>query len=319
MIWVAGKIVADHALTIGARDRTFEHGLGLFETLRTWNGRALLLDRHLARLRSSAKELGIPIDSAFLPDDNSVRALLEANGVQDDLFRHLARLRRSANELGIPIDSASLPDDDSVRAMLEAQGSPDDVLLRITLTGGWNEVDGATLWMRLGPLPAPRRHEGAVVDLGSWQVVRDDPIARHKTLNYWARRQVFETARAIGYDEVLSSSEDWFVWEGSRTNLFLVSGDALITPSLDGPIVPGIMRGVVIEQGERLAMTVVTKHDVVREQLLTADEVFLTNSVRGIIPVARIGERTWPAPGDWTHRLMISVNDWLREQGGTPA
>ena len=38
MIWVKGEIVADEALTISALDRTFEHGLGLFETLRTWGG-----------------------------------------------------------------------------------------------------------------------------------------------------------------------------------------------------------------------------------------------------------------------------------------
>jgi branched-subunit amino acid aminotransferase/4-amino-4-deoxychorismate lyase len=162
-------------------------------------------------------------------------------------------------------------------------------------------------------------HEGAVVDLGSWHVVRHDPIARYKMLNYWTRRQAYETARSLGYDEVLSMTGSDRVWEGSRTNLFLVMGDSLVTPSLDGPIVPGIMRGLVIEQAHWLAMTVKIEDDVSRVWLMTADEVFLTNSVRGIIPVARVGESSWPAPGPWTKRLAICVDDWLSERGGTTA
>ncbi|HMB06310.1 MAG TPA: aminotransferase class IV [Isosphaeraceae bacterium] len=277
MIWVGGRIVPEAALTISVRDRTFEHGLGLFETLRTWQLRAPLLDRHLARLERSARALGLPLDPSALPNDGAVAALLDANGAEDD------------------------------------------VLLRITLSGGFDEVEGSTLWMRAGPLPPPMRHEGAVVDLGSWGVVRYDPIARHKTLNYWTRRQAYERARSLGYDEVLCMTGDDYIWGGSRTNVFLVAGDRLVTPSLDGPIVPGIMRGLVIEQAPRLAMGVRNKDDMTRNWLEAADEVFLTNSVRGIIPVARVGESSWPAPGPWTKRLAIGVDDWLNGRGGTTA
>jgi branched-chain amino acid aminotransferase len=277
MIWVGGRIVPEAALTISVRDRTFEHGLGLFETLRTRQLRAPLLDRHLARLERSARALGLPLDPSALPDEGAVAALLDANGAEDD------------------------------------------VLLRITLSGGFDEVEGSTLWMRAGPLPPPMRQEGAVVDLGSWGVVRSDPIARHKTLNYWTRRQAYERARSLGYDEVLSMTGDHYIWEGSRTNVFLVAGDRLVTPSLDGPIVPGIMRGLVIEQAPRLAMGVRNKDDLTRNWLEAADEVFLTNSVRGIIPVARVGESSWPAPGPWTKRLATCVDDWLSGRRGTTA
>jgi branched-chain amino acid aminotransferase len=277
MIWVGGRIVPEGALTISVRDRTFEHGLGLFETLRTWHFRAPLLDRHRARLERSARALGLPLDPTALPDDDAVAALLDANEAEDD------------------------------------------VLLRITLTGGFNEVEGSTLWMRVGLLPPSMRHPGAVVDQGAWQVFRDDPIARHKTLNYWLKRQAFERARSLGYDEILSMTTCGNVWEGSRTNLFLVVGDALVTPTLDGPIVPGIMRGLVIELAHALSMVTEDEGDVSWERLAAADEVFLTNSVRGIIPVARVGKSSWPAPGPWTRRLAICIDDWLRERGGMTA
>ncbi len=76
MIWVRGQIVADEAVTISVLDRTFEHGLGLFETFRTWNGHPTLLPRHLDRLTCSAGELGLPLDRADLPDPTAVADLL---------------------------------------------------------------------------------------------------------------------------------------------------------------------------------------------------------------------------------------------------
>jgi branched-subunit amino acid aminotransferase/4-amino-4-deoxychorismate lyase len=280
MIWVAGRIVEDDTLKISVRDRTFEHGLGLFETLRTWNGRAPLLDWHLDRLGRSARILGIPIDPAALPDANAVTALLEANEVQED------------------------------------------VALRITLTGGVNASEGSTLWMRAALLPPPMARKGAIVDLGPWIVSPNDLLAQHKMLNYWSRRLAYESARLLGYDEVLSISPCGRIWEGSRTNLFLVQGEVLITPPITGPIVPGVMRGLITIRAREIFAEVFdfgnTESLVNWERLTTADEVFLTNSVRGIIPVARIGEKTWPAPGDRTRRLSILVDDWLREQGGTP-
>jgi branched-chain amino acid aminotransferase len=279
MIWVGGRVVSDKALKVSVFDRTFEHGLGLFETLRTYKRRAPLLGRHLTRLDRSARELGLPIETVELPDDRAVAALLDAEEVDGD------------------------------------------VMLRITLTGGLTETLGAMLWMRSGPLPPPARHEGAVVDVGSWRVTRLDPLARHKALNYWARRLAYEAAHRVGFDEVLSMTLGSALWEGSRTNLFGVQGSTLVTPSLDGPLVPGVMRGLVMELAGEHSLAV-KETNAFSLDLFQWDEVFLTNSVRGLIPVARAffttcgGDwKTWPAPGPWTQRLSILANDWL-DSGG---
>src|SRR5690242_10680759 len=84
MIWVRGTIVPDEALTISALDRTFEHGLGLFETLRTWCGRPVLLERHLNRLKESAGMLLLQRHGLALPDANAVAALIDAEGIEGD-------------------------------------------------------------------------------------------------------------------------------------------------------------------------------------------------------------------------------------------
>ena len=79
MLWARGELVRDDALMVSVLDRTFEHGLGLFETLRTWNGHPTLLDRHLERLKASAFELGLPLEPGQLPDRGAVASLIAAN------------------------------------------------------------------------------------------------------------------------------------------------------------------------------------------------------------------------------------------------
>jgi branched-subunit amino acid aminotransferase/4-amino-4-deoxychorismate lyase len=292
MIWVGGRVVPDDVLRVSVLDRTFEHGLGLFETLRTWDGRAPLLEHHLARMK------------------------------------------RSAEHLGLPYGSVTPPGPDAVSALLEAEGLGRDVMLRVTLSGGLSASTGATLWMRASPLPPLMRREGATVDLGSLRIHSADPFARHKTLNYWARRKSYERARELSFDETFSVSGGpaaGGILEGTRTNVFIVEslrreGDdsptpCLMTPSTSEPIVPGVMRWLVLKQAREVGLKVIEGNGL---SLSDAEEVFLTNSVRGIIPVRRvISFETkdlweWPAPGTWTQRLTILVNDWLQSRGGSP-
>jgi branched-subunit amino acid aminotransferase/4-amino-4-deoxychorismate lyase len=168
-------------------------------------------------------------------------------------------------------------------------------------------------------MPPPIRRAGAVVDLGSWRVTRADALARFKTLNYWSRRQAYQSARALGFDEVLGTTGDGGIWEGSRSNLFIVDSDSLITPDLEGPIVPGVTRALVRELAGGLPIANTTTKLLTRDDLERADEVFLTNSVRGIIPVSRIANLSWTTPGPWTQRLSMLMSDVLSfvEEKGT--
>ena len=79
MLWARGELVPDDALSVSVLDRTFEHGLGLFETFRTWNGHPTLLDRHVERLKASARALGLPLEPGQLPGSRDVALLIAAN------------------------------------------------------------------------------------------------------------------------------------------------------------------------------------------------------------------------------------------------
>jgi branched-subunit amino acid aminotransferase/4-amino-4-deoxychorismate lyase len=275
MIWVGGRIVAEDALAIPVDDRAFEHGLGLFETLRTWAGSATLLPRHLERMTRSAAALGLPLDPGTLPDGEAV-----------------GRLSRADRRTG-------------------------DVLVRITLSGGRSDHDGARVWMRHASLPPPPRETGAVVVPAAWTLAHDDPLARHKTLNYWSRRLAYERGRIAGADEVLFATADGRIWEGSRMNLFLVQDDELVTPELSGPVLPGVMRALVLEVAAELGLAT-CERSVGGEDLVRADEVFLTNAARGIVPVGRIPDRTFAAPGPWTTRLRTQIERRLYLGKPTP-
>ena len=246
MLWVRGELVSDDALTVSALDRTFEHGLGLFETLRTWNGHATLLDRHLERMQRSAQELGLPLEHSQLPDARAVAELVAASPDQ------------------VPPGA--------------------DARLRITLSGGraTSSPAGSILWMSAGPLPSSILDGGAIVT-SSIEVSRSDPLARHKTLNYWGKRIAHERAQQAGYDDVLCLTSDGIICETSRSNIFLVKGERLETPALAGPLLPGIMRGLVIERARILGLVVVEELLPVERNRKRLTRNSLTKSVSEVL------------------------------------
>jgi branched-subunit amino acid aminotransferase/4-amino-4-deoxychorismate lyase len=277
MLWARGELIRDDALTVSVLDRTFEHGLGLFETFRTWNGHPSLLDRHIERLIASARALGLPLEPGQLPDARAVALLVAASR-------------------------------DVVPAGQEAR-------LRITLSGGLASTpsSGSLLWMTAGPLPSPHRMPGVIISK-SFEVAADDPLARHKTLNYWRRRIAHDKAIAAGADEILCVTHDGQICEASRSNLFLVEGGRLYTPSLDGPLLAGVMRRVVLGRAEDAGLEF-EEVSLPVERIRRADEAFLTNSVRGVVPVARLMGVDLRAPGEITCRLHEYVLRWLEAEG----
>jgi branched-chain amino acid aminotransferase len=277
MLWARGELVQDNALSVSVLDRTFEHGLGLFETFRTWNGHPTLLERHVERLKESARALGLPLEPDQLPGSRDVALLIAAN-----------------------------------RDVLPPG---QDARLRITLSGGLATTppSGSLLWMTAGPLPPPHSTPGVVIS-GTFEVAADDPLARHKTLNYWRRRIALANAVAAGADEVLFVTRDGHICEASRSNIFLVEDGRLYTPSLEEPILPGVMRRLLLEKAGQAGLDV-EEVSLPVERIKRADEAFLTNSVRGIIPVAQLMGVALAAPGRMTRQLWNHVLRWL-EIGG---
>jgi branched-subunit amino acid aminotransferase/4-amino-4-deoxychorismate lyase len=134
-------------------------------------------------------------------------------------------------------------------------------------------------------------------------------------LNYWFKRVAYEEARDRGYDETLIETNPRGFTEASRSNLFVIDNNQLITCSTDAPIVPGIMRQLVLDAAKELPLDIQEPPGLDPDHLQSGTEVFLTNAVRGIIPVARIdipgGSIEQLAPGPWTQRLQSLIAERL--------
>lgn len=183
------------------------------------------------------------------------------------LERHLARLEASARALGFAHDG------EAVREVLGgsvAGGTP----LRVRLT----LAQDGTIAVTNAPFEALPSDMVWTLRFAKTRLNSADPLLRHKT----TRRQVYEAARAEFSrgegDEVLLLNERGEVCEGTITNLFIDFGEpVLVTPPLDCGLLPGVLRGEMIEPG-KAKEAVVTAGD-----LRAAKVLYVGNSLRGMI------------------------------------
>lgn len=257
-----------------ARIHALLHGVGLLETTRTWNLGAPLLDRHRRRMARSAKELDLRFDESSFPKYDALLQLLSAVGITSTEAR-----------------------------------------LRICCTFGNNPDTGhpvTDLWMTAEPISDGLDGMQPVDVGGRFSVAAADPLVRHKTLDQWRNRMNRARANAAGFFESLGVLPGVGIQEGSFTNVFLVSNEELHTPGIDAQILPGVMRAIVIETAREFGIAV---HDdlpglpeaELRHKLESGGELFLTNSVRGVVPVRLLDDLKLPAPGRITKILSALV------------
>ncbi|RWA95264.1 aminotransferase class IV family protein [Mesorhizobium sp.] len=187
--------------------------------------------------------------------------------------RHLARLYASAAELGFACDPQRVGD-----ALTGAVGGQ-RIAMRTRLALQRNGEATASA-QPYEPLPAGKvwRLQLARVRLDS-----GDTLLRHKT----SRRDTYQRARAeylaTRADEVLLANERGELCEGTITNLFADFSDGVLaTPRLDCGLLPGILRGTLLDEG-RAVEAIYTFDD-----LKSAKAIFVGNSLRGLIP-AQLG------------------------------
>jgi len=295
-VWVDGRLLPADALHVSVFDRGFLLGDGIFETLRARAGRPTELAEHVARLRGSAAGLDIS-----LPDD-----------VGDRIAAGVAALL-AADDLDGPEGDASI---------------------RITVSRGAyrgrgllppDEIVDPTIAIQAWPVPpTPAGHLEDGLHLAS-SAVRRDPTSPLATLKTTSRADyVFARleARRAGADDALFLTIDGHLSEATSSNVFLVrSGEdgvlELATPSLDCAILPGTTRSWLLGWAARVGLRP-AEALLGRQDLVAADEAFVSSSVAGVLPVTRfdsvaIGNGI---PGPWTRRARADREAMIR--GETP-
>ena len=106
-----------------------------------------------------------------------------------------------------------------------------------------------------------------------------------KALNYLDNILEYERIIKLGYNEAIFLNEKNFVAEGCTTNIFAVYKNQIITPTIEDGILPGIVRGKIIENFN------VIEKNITKEELLNSDEIFLTNSLIGVVKVSELEDK----------------------------
>jgi len=245
-----------------------------------------------------------PFDHGLLVGDGVFETLRVYGGVPFAWTRHLERLAHSAAGLGL-----ALPDPARIRAaadaVIDATGVADG-RLRVTVTGGpaplgsergdagptlvvaasaqrpWPESETAVI------VPWPRNERGATAGL--------------KTISYAENVRALADAHSRGAGEALFLNTRGEVCEATGSNVFCVHDGAVTTPPADAGCLLGVTRALVLACCEELGIPG-TERRISPEELLAADEAFLTSTTREVHPLARVDDTDYPAPGPVTRRL----------------
>ena len=280
-IFLNYKLVDSDKAYIPVTDSGLLYGAGLFETMRSYNGTVFELDAHLERLFASAKAIAInnPYNEKYFAD--AVYAVLKANELTDARLR----LTLTSGLIGQP----------------EENRKPTIII-------------AAT---KLQPYPAEYYRKGVLVVLSPFRQNPADPLCGHKTTSYFSRIITLNLAHQKNAAEALWFTTDNRLAEGCISNVFLVKNSALYTPLTTTPVLPGIARKTVIEIASKNSIQIVEK-DLNINDLLDADEVFLTNVIMQVMPVNGIEKHTVGngKVGQVTERLRKLFEEFVKEKCG---
>jgi branched-chain amino acid aminotransferase len=268
--YVDGEFVPADRAMIPVDDLAIIRGIGVFDLLRTYNGKPYFLKEHVARLLESARRIDFEV-----PWD------------RDEICR-VALETLSRNNL-------------------------DEANIRIIVTGG-SSVDFMSLGGKprllvlvtpLPKLPAQWYRKG--IKVITRKIRRSNPGA--KSINYLPAAMALRQAQAQGAVEVLYLDDDDAVLEGTTSNVFAFLKGRLITPELG--IISGITRKVVLQIAAQYYP--IECRALPRLELLEAQEVFITGTNKGLVPVVQVDDTRIGKghPGPETGRMMTLLETHL--------
>jgi branched-chain amino acid aminotransferase len=263
--------------------------------------------------------------------DPSDRGLLLGDGVFDTLVsisriplagdRHLARLTAHAAAIGIALDPHRVRE--GWNAVI-GDARADRIILRTTVTRG---ITARGLWPKAAAPPVPTivvsRAEwaedavGRPLNLVTSTIARNSgsPASRLKTIGYLDSILAAREAAADGADDALLLNAAGKIASSTIANIFAFLNGRLVTPPETDGVMAGIVRGLVLEIA-RAEGTETAERSLQIGELFTADEVFLTNSVRLLSPVRSLDSR--PVGGRSPQRvtaLLQAILAHLRGNG----
>ncbi|MEN0019284.1 MAG: branched-chain-amino-acid transaminase [Planctomycetota bacterium] len=260
LIYVNGRIVPKSQAMVSVFDHGLLYGDGVFEGIRVYKGKIFMLGQHMDRLWASAEALRIKVPITREEMIKVQRDCIEANGIEDGYIRLI--VTRGEGTLGL---------------------NP----FKCPTAGVVCIADQITLY------PPEMYEEGmrvVVANRPKTPIACLDP--RIKSLNYLNNIMAKVEAIDHGCLEVIMVNTEGKVAEGSGDNIFIVKDGKLFTPPTSAGLLEGITRRFVMERLSPDCNIECTTKDLSLDDVVTADEVFMTGSAAEMIAITQIDTQT---------------------------
>jgi branched-subunit amino acid aminotransferase/4-amino-4-deoxychorismate lyase len=244
------------------------------------------------------------------------------------LKSHLLRLTEAAQALGINIKLSADELKQAVYSVIKANNI-EEASIRITLTRGnsqkrsfYENLEQANLLISMAPLDIAEiseAQEGVAAISGE---DRRGAFSQYKNSSMLSSIMAYKQARDNGAFDIIQVSKRGFVTEASRYNVFVVLDGIILTPSIGPAVLSGITRKLVINIAKRNGFKV-EEDAVMGQDLVSCEEIFLTNSLFEVVPVTSLKGQLVAngQKGAITRQIQkgyrLIVDNWLEQIGLT--
>lgn len=274
-----GNILPDSAPTILPGNRAHLYGDGVFETIRIVSGQPINVENHVARLVGGADVLKIRVPSYYNADffKERIEELIQKSNIE------------KGGKCRLSIDRATggtyLPTSNEANFYIEVEN----------YGSNYFELNA----------------KGLEVDIYSEIKLQKNFLSNFKTKSCLHYVMAALAAKEKGLDDLFLSNDKGNILETSSSNVFVVSNGVLYTPGLDEGCLAGTMRMQVINMALQNGIKVY-ECSILPQNLLAADEVFITNAIKGLNWIG--GYRTKTFSNTIARRLIISLNEAWRKK-----
>jgi branched-chain amino acid aminotransferase len=249
-VFYNGSVIAAENVPVGIGSRSFRYGDSLFESIRVINTRPMFLQQHLNRLKLSMASLKmepiLPLSTETI--EKAISQVINSN----KLFKG-CRIRLTVFRDG---SGFYTPDTNRSNVLIEAFG-----------------LDQETWQLN---------SKGLTIDIFPDFQKSLNPLFANKSGNSLLYVMAGIWAKEKKVDDCLILNENNYICEAINSNVFIFKDNSLITPAISEGCIPGIMREVVIKLALQMGITVFDDNYVTKHELSGADEIFLTNAIRGV-------------------------------------
>ncbi len=285
-IYLNDKLVPSSEAKVSVFDHGFLYGDGIYETMRVYDGVVFMLDEHLRRLFRSALLIGLDIPKDVPGIKRALYETLKANGLADAYVR--LTVSRGYGPIGLDPDLCK----------------------------------GATFVIianEFKDYPHAYYAEGIRLMVASTRRnLREALNPQIKSLNFLNNILAKIEAKKADADEALMVNAGGYLTEGTISNIFFVRDHAVHTPSVECGILDGITRSLVIDLAARSGLAV-REGEFVPDDLLQAEEAFITNTTMEVMPAGRIDGvhfKTGEVAKLLLKKYKEEVNGYVREKKG---